>query len=205
MASLFHSPLSGTIRSLGASLIIGMALLTTSCQQETTPRPEGYFRIDAYPARHSQVEMGDITILVNDSAQCVVPASHRNNDKAHWLNIVYPRYNATIHLSYFTLQDNLERLMGESIELVYRQNVNTEMVEAYDYEAPEAQLYATLFALSPESATPLQFIATDSVSYLLRGALYFDTPVKADSVAPSLQYLEEDIMLLIENITHTQE
>ena len=91
--------------------------------------------------------------------------------------------------------------MAESIELVYRQNVNTEQVEAVAYEDPEAHLYATLFTLSAESATPIQFIATDSIQYLLRGALYFDNAVKSDSVAPSLHYIEEDIMYLIESVS----
>jgi gliding motility-associated lipoprotein GldD len=91
--------------------------------------------------------------------------------------------------------------MAESIELVYRQNVNTEQVEAIGYENSETQIYATLFSLSAESATPIQFVATDSNQYLLRGALYFDNPVKNDSVAPSIHYLEEDIIHLIENIT----
>lgn len=178
-------------------------LLTTACRETTTPRPNGFFRIDSYPATYKEVKMGNITLNINDSALCNVPPGAEGNSGTEWLNITYPRYNATIYLSYITLHDNLDRLMAESIELVYRQNVNTEQVEAIAYEDKAAKLYATLFALSPESATPIQFIATDSTQYLLRGALYFDNPVKADSVAPSLQYIEEDIMVLIENITHT--
>lgn len=191
----------GRLHSLCIITIAGIAMLLAGCKQEATPLPEGYFRIDAYPAEYTPHTIGDISILVNDSAQYVsVPAT--GNDKSVWANIIYPRYNATLYLSFFTLNNNLNTLMDESIELVYRQNVNTEMVEAFDYEAPDSQLYATLFALSSESATPVQFIATDSTQYLLRGALYYNTPVKADSVAPTLKYLEEDIMIMIENITH---
>lgn len=182
---------------------ISIILLTTACRETATPRPDGYFRIDAYPATYKEVKVGNITLNINDSALCNVPPGAEDNNGTEWLNITYPRYNATIYLSYITLHNNLDRLMAESIELVYRQNVNTEQVEAIAYEDEAAGLHATLFALSPESATPIQFIATDSTQYLLRGALYFDSPVKADSVAPSLQYIEEDIMVLIENITHT--
>lgn len=183
-------------RTIMACAVIVMA----SCHSEVTPRPDGYFRIEPYTESYSPHTMGAITLLINDSAQCV--ATHAaEQENVYWLNVVYPRYHATIYLSYIPLSNNFERLMSESIDLVYRQNVITEQVEAIAYEDAERRLYATLYSLSPESATPLQFIATDSTKYLLRGALYFDTPVKTDSVAPSLQYIEQDIMQMIESIT----
>ena len=180
--------------------LIGMCLLMVSCRNESVPRPTGYFRIDSYPAQYTATPLGNISLHINDSAQCITPDVITDKG-VHWLNVVYPRYNATLYLSYIPLKENLDRLMAESIELVYRQNVNTEQVEAIVYENSEAQIYATLFSLSAESATPIQFVATDSIQYLLRGALYFDNPVKNDSVAPSILYLEEDIIYLIENIT----
>lgn len=182
------------------ALIVCIVMLVASCHDGSTPRPRGYFRIDGYPCTYSPTHIGNISFLINDSALQVTPAQPIDKE-VYWLNIVYPRYNATIYLSYLPLHNNLEQVMSESIELVYRQNVNTEQVEAVAYENDENKLYATLFTLSAESATPLQFIATDSSQYLLRGALYYDTPVKPDSVAPTLYYLEEDIMYLIESIT----
>lgn len=182
-------------------LLIGIALLfVVSCNKPSTPRPDGYFRIESYPDSYTAHTIGCIKLHINDSARCQYPP-HTANDGVVWLNLIYPRYNATIYLSYIPIDNNLDRLIAESTELVYRQNINTEMVEAVAYENPESSVYATLYVLSSESATPIQFIATDSVQYLLRGALYYDKPVKADSVAPSLQYLENDIMQLIESIT----
>lgn len=185
---------------LCSAFIVCVVVLITSCQYKATPRPDGYFRIEPYLASYTPYSMGAVSLLINDSAQCTV-AKGGEQEKALWLNVMYPRYNATIYLSYIPLNNDLERLMGESIDLVYRQNVVTERVEAIAYEDVERRVYATLYSLSPESATPLQFIATDSVKYLLRGALYFDAPVKTDSVAPSLHYIEADIMQMIESIT----
>lgn len=191
-----------TLHKLYLIASIAIILLLTACREQATPRPNGYFRIDAYPACYHIDTLGNVSLQVNDSALCMTPSTH-TADGVEWLNITYPRYRATIYLSYIPLADNLERLMAESIELVYRQNVNTQQVEAIAYENSDAQLYATLYTLSAQSATPIQFIATDSLRYLLRGALYFDNPVKADSVAPALQYIETDIMQMIESITYT--
>lgn len=185
---------------LCVAVIASVVLFMTSCQEKATPRPDGYFRIEPYSESYTPHTMGVISLLINDSAQCVV-APNVARSEVQWLNVVYPRYRATIYLSYIPLNNDIERLMSESIDLVYRQNVITEQVEAIAYENADQGVYATLYSLSPESATPLQFIATDSVRYLLRGALYFDAPVKTDSVAPSLQYVETDIMQMIESIT----
>ena len=73
-------------------------------------------------------------------------------------------------------------------------------IQAQLYENAERHLYATLYSLTGNTATPLQFTVTDSISYLFRGALYFDTPVKRDSVAPVIEYVTQDIMHLIETV-----
>ena len=96
-----------------------------------------------------------------------------------------PRYRATLYCSYHPLRGNLDRLLDESRELVYRQSIRPEAVQAGTYENDSLHIYATLYDLSAESATPLQFIATDSVRYLLRGSVYFDERVKATPSRPS--------------------
>ena len=200
MSLKLHHAIAAIVRHAALTAIAAVTVLMVSCSKQGTPRPEGYFRIDNYPACYHTDTIGRVTLQVNDSARSIVPPQPSGN--ASWLNIAYPRYRATIYLSYIPLSHNLEQLMAESIELVYRQNINTDRVEAIAYEDSEAQLFATLYTLSAQSATPVQFIATDSIHYLLRGALYFDTPVKADSVAPSLEYIENDIMHMIESITY---
>ena len=44
---------------------------------------------------------------------------------------------------------------------------------------------------------------TDSAAYLFRGALYFDTPVRGDSVAPVVGYIADDVAHMIETLQHT--
>ena len=83
-------------------------------------------------------------------------ALHKNDVK--WLNIRYPRYRATIYCSYHILHKNLESLLNESKELVYRQSIRPDFIKAGNYEDPERKIYATLYNLSAESATPLQTV-----------------------------------------------
>lgn len=191
---------------LYASLFLCMVIFLSACRESVTPKPDGYFRIEPYPQTFRMDTIGWIAISVNDSARSVVPAD-KSDAEAYWLNLTYPRYRATLYLSYIPVKghDNLELLLSEGRELVYRQNVNTSAVRAVAYENRERTLFATLYTLSAESATPLQFIATDSAGFVLRGVLYYDAPVRQDSVAPTIEFLEADIMQLIESVTPIQE
>ena len=62
-----------------------------------------------------------------------------------------------------------------------------------------ASVYGSLFMLDGESASPLQFMLTDSVSRFFRGALYYDCIPNADSLAPVTRYLKQDIVELIQS------
>ncbi len=191
---------------LYAFLLFCMVVFLSACRESVTPKPDGYFRIEPYPSTFRMDTIGRIAILINDSARSVVPAD-KSDVEAYWLNLTYPRYRATLYLSYIPVKDrdNLEQLLSESRELVYRQNVNTSAVRAVAYENRERTLFATLYTLSAESATPLQFMATDSAGFLLRGVLYYDAPIRQDSVAPTMEFLEADMMQMIESVTPIHE
>lgn len=181
--------------------LLCVIVLLTACRQQPVPRPDGYFRIDAYPDVWRTDTLGGISLQVNDSSRSVVQPDA--TEGVMWCNVVYPRYNATIYLSYIPVADKgeLASLLAESRDLVYRQSVGTAAVTAVEYEDASRPLYAILYRLSAGSATPLQFVATDSLRYLLRGALYYDVmPLRIDSVAPTLEYMEADMARMIESI-----
>lgn len=185
-----------------AACLVCVIALLTACRQPSVPRPDGYFRIDAYPDVWRTDTLGGISLQVNDSSYSVVPQDAAAGSV--WRNIVYPRYKATVYLSYIPVTDvaELSALLAESRDLVYRQSVGTSSVTAVEYADTHRPLYAILYRLSADSATPLQFVATDSARFLLRGALYYDvSPLRNDSVAPTLEYLESDMAHMIESIT----
>ena len=59
---------------------------------------------------------------------------------------------------------------------------------------------ATIAELSGEVPTQIQFITTDSTHHFLRGALYFKTATKNDSLAPVIQYVKIDIIHLLNTL-----
>ena len=118
-----------------------------------------------------------------------------------WVNIVYPHYGATLWCSYVALTtENKEAFYAESRDLVYVHAAKASSITAQSYADDERRVYAVLYNLSGQAATPLQFVVTDSAAYLFRGALYFDTPVRRDSVAPIVDYITDDVVRLIETL-----
>ena len=60
------------------------------------------------------------------------------------------------------------------------------------------KVFGSLFLLEGNSASPVQFLLTDSASHFLRGALYFDCRPNADSLAPAIDYLRQDVIELMQ-------
>ena len=54
--------------------------------------------------------------------------------------------------------------------------------------------------LSGEVPTQFQFFVTDSTDHFLRGALYFNTAMKNDSLAPVIEYIKVDMAHLMNSV-----
>ncbi|MEO0628777.1 MAG: hypothetical protein AAFY91_17410, partial [Bacteroidota bacterium] len=54
------------------------------------------------------------------------------------------------------------------------------------------------FDIEGEAASPFQFFVTDSTNHFVRGALYFNTQARPDSLAPVVAYVKEDIYKMLE-------
>src|SRR5690625_6392185 len=55
------------------------------------------------------------------------------------------------------------------------------------------------------TASNYQFMLSDTTKHFLRGALYFDVTPNVDSIRPVLNYLKEDMEILIRSEEHTSE
>lgn len=201
--SLFPFPIRPGRLMLYLLLGLTAATMCLSCRRQYTPKPDAYFRIDPYPEIYRRTTLPGTRLsfeIPEGTTEALDPDSAHRHDGVQWLNIRFPRYRATLYCSYHPLRGNLDRLTDESRELVYRQSIHPDVVQASHYENDSSKVYATLYDLSTESATPLQFVVTDSTRYLLRGALYFDEPGKSDSIAPVVDDLSDHIAHLIESI-----
>jgi gliding motility-associated lipoprotein GldD len=116
-----------------------------------------------------------------------------------WFNIVYPTLNASIHISYISINNNFKTLSEDTRTLVYKHTSKAEFINEKLIYIPQKKVSGILYEIGGNAASNCQFVLTDSVKHFIRGALYFNNKPNADSIAPVLNYIKNDIIQLMES------
>ncbi len=181
------------------TFVIVVALLLGSCNNSYTPKEPGYFRIDFPEKEYVQL---DSTFPYKFEIPVYVKIEQ---DKYHTgnynSNIVFPKLKGTLHLSYFGVAGNIDELLEDNRKMVYKHTIKADAINEQYYEDKEKSVYGVLYEIKGNAASSVQFYATDSTKHFLRGALYFNTVPNKDSLAPAIQFVEEDIIHLIETLS----
>lgn len=188
------------MKRLLSALVYLYILLCVSCA-EYTPKPRGYFRIDLPEARYQVLPSDSLPYLFNVSRWVTVELPEVGSPEG-WINLSYPSLEVKIYCSYLPItRTTLPTAENECRSLVSRLAKQVGEVKEQAYNNPEERVYGSLFLLGGESASPIQFMLTDSVSNFFRGALYYDCAPNADSLAPVTDYLRKDIIELIQSFS----
>lgn len=175
-------------------------LLCISCT-EYTPKPRGYFRIEPPQARYQPLPLDSLPYAFNVSQLVTVELPPVGSPEG-WINLSYPSLGVKVYCSYLPVtRKTLQTAETESRSLVSRQAKQANAVKEQAYSNPDEKVYGSLFLLDGESASPVQFMLTDSSSNFFRGALYYDCVPNADSLAPLTDYLRKDIIELIQSFS----
>ncbi len=169
-----------------------------SCNQEYTPKPRGFMKVE-YPSKiYSRFENDAPFAFDYPDYAKVLPDTSLNAEK-YWYNIKFPVFDATIYLSYKEVNGNLPGFIEDSRTLAYKHSIKAESIEESIIRRNEADVYGLLYDLSGNTASSLQFFLTDSSQHFLRGSLYFNTTPKKDSLSPVINFIREDILQMIES------
>lgn len=117
----------------------------------------------------------------------------------YWFDLLYPQYNAAIHVSYKSIQGNFRELTEDARRFVYKHSVKADNISEKAFANPEKRVFGVLYDLQGNTASNLQFVITDSTRHFIRGALYFDNVPNKDSIAPVEQYIRQDVIRLMES------
>ncbi|MDR2085821.1 MAG: gliding motility lipoprotein GldD [Dysgonamonadaceae bacterium] len=185
-----------------------LSVLLGACSTDYSPKPAGYFYIDipehdyqtwsACPqfefAVSSQAKVVEIPLpVVRESTR-----KKTNIPGEKWFNIVYPSLNAQIYCSYIPLAKN-GAILEESSQLAFLHARKADAIQKKIFENPNQNVYGIVYELKGNVASPIQFTLTDSIKSFFRGALYFGNIPNQDSIAPVLEYINEDIHVLIDS------
>ncbi|MDP2187873.1 MAG: gliding motility lipoprotein GldD [Sphingobacteriaceae bacterium] len=180
---------------------IGLLLLIGCTQQDATPKPYAYHRI-LLSSKAYQFIQADLPFKfeVDTATRIQWP---KPQEEPYWINIYYPTLDATIYLSY--LEVNGPKMLGKYIEesqrMTFKHTVKASSIEEILIDKGNERVFGLFYKVGGNAASNSQFYLTDSTKHFVRGAMYFNTAPRADSLAPVVEYVISDIERLLETFT----
>jgi len=185
-----------------SAMVVLMLLMLASCHENYTPKPRGYFRIDLPESSYVKFDSVGFPYSFEYPVYASVSSDPYAPDQKYWLNINYPEFKATLHLSYKPVQNDLVSILNDAYTLVSKHISKADAIYDSLVINPDKKVYGTVFDIEGIGvASPYQFYVTDSTSHYLRGALYFNVHPNNDSLKPVIQFIKKDIDHFISSLS----
>jgi gliding motility-associated lipoprotein GldD len=119
-----------------------------------------------------------------------------------WFNLSVPTLNAKIHCSYSSIKNKAEfsDLIQDAHVMAQKHNIKASYIEEIPIHRTKDKVHGILFNIEGPAASSYQFYLTDSTQNFFRGALYFNSQNRPDSIAPVLSYMKTDLNHIISTL-----
>ncbi|TAG54645.1 MAG: gliding motility lipoprotein GldD [Cytophagales bacterium] len=184
-----------------------MTFIFLACEKTFVPKPKGYHRIDLPP--HSYQDLENKHPYFFKFSRYAKTSNHKSKStEEHWIDVTYPEHRAVIQLTYKNLKGKkldlknknfLNELVNDSYKLTSKHNIKAYAIDETIIRTPTGKA-ATIFELEGDVPSQFQFYITDTTNHFLRGALYFRTSTKNDSLAPIINYIKIDIVQMLNTL-----
>ncbi|HEY4195449.1 MAG TPA: gliding motility lipoprotein GldD [Mucilaginibacter sp.] len=184
-------------------------LLFAACNgnHDYSPKPRGYFRID-FPKKAYQQFDGPYpftfiypkyAVMEKDSAASLQKNNKKLINMKYLLNMQFPQFNGTLHLSYesITSKKVFDELTEDARTFAFKHSVKATSIDQGIIHNSDRKIYGIYYTIDGNAASSIQFYVTDSVKNYMRGALYFNTVPRLDSIQPVLKFVKKDIDTMI--------
>lgn len=172
--------------------------ITFSCTETINPKPKGYYRIGFLKKTYSIYEDAICNYKFKIPDYAIVNKENTDSINTCWFNIVFPKYKATIYMSYRSIIDsNLYQYTEETRELTMKHVQKANSINTYAKTSYNQKSHGLVYEVAGDAASPLQFYITDSTKHFIRGALYFYSVPNFDSIQPVYEFIKTDIDTLI--------
>ena len=188
-------------------MLIPVIILLVGCGNDFVPRPNGFFRIDL-PEKKFR-EYHSVCPFTFEYPEYSLVIKHQSgNSMPCWLNVEFPKFKGTLHLSYFDMSEKnghvkkgniLKKYLEDSRSLAYKHTIKAHSINEEKVERKKDHVHGIIYQIDGlNTASSIQFFLTDSIKHFIRGALYFNVVPRNDSLAPVISFVKTDIYHLIE-------
>lgn len=185
-----------------AALLIILALIIAACgnNHDYSPKPRGYYRI-VFPEKAYQPYVSNCPFTFEYPKYAVIEPDKKAGAKPCWLNMQFPQFNGTLHLSYehIASKKEFDLLIEDAHKLSFKHTVKATGIDEGVIRYPEKKVYGIYYTIDGNAASSVQFYLTDSTKNYIRGALYFNSEPKLDSIQPVLTFVRKDVDAMIKS------
>lgn len=177
-------------------VLLGLLFLS-GCEKSYLPKPIGYNRLELPEAEYVRLpDSLPYTFEISKHAKLLDDTSAIN--ERFWIEIYYPLLKSNVHITYKKIanQKLLKEFLDDAYTLTAKHQIKASGINEIITKTGKGET-AVIAELEGEVPSQFQFTITDSTKNFLRGALYFNTKVHNDSLAPAIEYMKKDIMHMI--------
>ncbi len=183
------------------TLFFLVTILISACTKDYQPKPKGYNRL-VLPAEEYRLSPDSLPYQFEYSTSARLLRDSSWISEKYWIEIYYPALKANIHITYKRLNNKeelLKALLNDSYNLTSKQQIKASAIDELITVTPSGKT-AVIAEIAGEVPTQLQFTMTDSSRNFLRGALYFNTAVQNDSLAPAIEFMKKETLHFINTL-----
>lgn len=181
--------------------VTALSYFVSSCTKDYLPKPKGYNRIEL-PEHEFQSLADTFPYYFEYSKHAKILNDSSWMAERYWMDLFYPDFLANINITYKPVKKDsflLEEYVNDAFKLTSKHQIKAYSIEENIIRTPSGKT-AAIAELTGEVPSQFQFYVTDSVEHFLRGALYFRTAKKNDSLAPVIEYVKKDIIHLLNTL-----
>lgn len=180
-------------------LILGLILVSCGDDELLVPKPPTFLRINMPEHAYAKMTQDVPYSYELSKSYFAKPVVYGTVVTPHQEINLGP-LNGLVYLNYYPIpnRDSLSRYINLSNDKVDEHKIKATKIVDKQIIDPKRKVYGTFFELQGDVATNFQFYLTDSSSNFVRGEVLMNCRPNYDSLRPSLDYLRQDLMHLVE-------
>lgn len=175
-----------------------VSLSSCSSDEDDTiaPKPRSYFRL-SFPEKKYVTYDSVCPFTFEMPVYSQMDRDKNFGAEPCWLNLNFPTFNGTLHLSYKAVNGNIKEYLEDTYTLASKHQIKASGIEEQMISKDSNKVYGLIYEIKGNAASSIQFFLTDSTRHFIRGALYFNALPNSDSIAPVLEFIKKDIYQMI--------
>ena len=185
------------------SLLLIFFTLFFSCVESNLPKQSAFLRIE-FP-EPNYIATKEIKLPIDFYYNLSAVDVSVTNSKQLSFNYANMKMSIDLFLKKMIETNDLENNFRDFSLILETHSKKSNGIFVREYEDVNNSVYAKIFELRGDVASPIQFYLTDSISNFISGSLNLKFKSKYDSIFPTIQYVKNDILFFVESLNWRSE